>query len=111
MGVAGFRIRVRVVGVFFLIRYCALKSVTVVGVGEDVALGEGDVTGSEVAYSVVSVWARFSFTRVKESSAGCGVTVFEVLSVVVVGTVVTQERRDVGATLVCSAANCICVCM
>ena len=44
----------------------------------------------------------------KETSAGCCVTVFYVLSVVVVGTVVTRERRDAGATLACSAANCIC---
>ena len=43
----------------------------------------------------------------EETSAGCCVTVFYVLSVVVVGTVVTRERRDVWATLACSAANCI----
>ena len=43
----------------------------------------------------------------KETSAGCCVTVFYVLSVVVVGTVVTRERRDVWVTLACSAANCI----
>ena len=43
----------------------------------------------------------------KETSAGCCVTVFYFLSVVVVGTVVTRERRDVGAMLACSAANCI----
>ena len=84
-----------------------LKGATVVGIGEGVALSKGDVAGSEVAYSVVSVGARLSFTRVEETSAGCCVTVFYVLSVVVVGTVVTRERRDVGATLACSAANCI----
>ena len=88
-----------------LIRYCAFKSVPIVGVGEDVVLGEGDVTGSEVAYSVVSIRAGFSFTRVEESSAWCCVTVLEVLSVVVVGTVVTRERRDAWVTLACSAAN------
>ena len=107
MRIAGFRIGVGVVGVFFLIRYCAFKSATVVVVGEDVALGEGDVAGSEVAYSVMSVQARLSFARVEETSAGCCVTVFYVLSVVVVGTVVTRERRDGWATLACSAANCI----
>ena len=46
----------------------------------------------------------------KETSAGCCVTVFYVLSVVVVGTVVTRVRRDVGATLMRSVANCIRVC-
>ena len=111
MRVAGFGIRVRVVCVFFLIRSCALKGVTVVGVGVDVVLGESDVVGLEVAYSVVSVLARLSFTRMEESSAWCCVTVFDVLSVVVVGTVVTRERRGVGATLACSAADCIRVCM
>ena len=44
------------------------------------------------------------FAGVKETSAGRSVTIFYVLSVVVVGTVVTRERRDVGATLVYSAA-------
>ena len=107
MRVAGFRIRVRVVCVFFLIRYCVLKGATVVGVGVDVALGESDVAGSEITYSVISVLARLSFARVEEPSARCCVTVFDVLSVVVVGTVVTRERRDVWATLACSAANCI----
>ena len=43
----------------------------------------------------------------KETSARCCVAVFDVLSVVVVGTVVTRERRDAWATLACSAANCI----
>ena len=105
--VAGFGIRVRVVGVFFLICYCMLKGATVVGVGVDIALGECDVAGSEVMYSVVSVLARLSFARVEEPSAWCCVTVLDVLSVVVVGTVVTQERRDVGATLACSATNCV----
>ena len=76
---------------FFLIRYCVLKGVTVVGVGEDVTLGEGDVTRSSVVYSVISVQARLSFTRVEETSAGCCVTIFDVLSVVVVETVVTWE--------------------
>ena len=69
MRVAGFGIRVQVVCVFLLIRYCVLKGATVVGIGVDVALGEGDVAGSEVAYSVVSVLARLSFTRVEEPSA------------------------------------------
>ena len=47
------------------------------------------------------------FASVKETSAGCCVAIFDVLSVVVVGTVVTRERRDAWATLACSAANCI----
>ena len=106
MRVASFGIRVQVVYVFFLIRYCVLKGATV-GVGEAVALGKCSVTGSEVTYSVVSVVARLSFTRVEESSAQCCVTVFDVLRVVVVGTVVTWERCDAWATLACSTANCI----
>ena len=92
---------------FFLTRYCVLKGATIISVGVDVALGESDVAGSEVAYSVISVRARLFFTRVEETSAGCCVTVFYVLSIVVVVTVVTQERRDAWATLACSAANCI----
>ena len=82
---------------------------TIVVVGEGVALSKGDVVGSSVAYSVISVLAGLSFTRVEEPSAGCCVTVFDVLSVVVVGTVVTRERRDAWATLACSTATCICV--
>ena len=88
-----------------------LKGATVVGVGVDVTLGESDVAGSEITYSVVLVLARLSFTRVEESSTRCSVTIFDVLSVVVVGTVVTRKRRDVGATLVYSTASCIRVCM
>ena len=90
-----------------LIFYSTFNGATVVGVGGAIALGESDVAGTAVAYSVVSVGARLSFTGVEETSAGCCVTVFDVLSVVVVGTVVTRERRDAGATLACSAANCI----
>ena len=87
-----------------------LDDTLVVVVGGDVALGERVVAGSDVAYAVMSGQAGLSFARVEEASAGRGVTVFDVLSVVVVGTIVTRERRDVGATLACSAANCIRVC-
>ena len=107
MRVASFGIRVRAVCVVSLIFYSTFNGATVVGVGGAIALGESDVVGSEVAYSVVSIRARLSFTRVEETSARCCVTVFNVLSVVVVGTVVTRERRDAWATLACSAANCI----
>ena len=107
MGVTGFGLRVQVVCVFLLICYGMLEGATVVSVRVAVALSEGDIAGSEVAYSVVSVLARLSFARVEESSARCCVTVLDVLSVVVVGTVVTWKRRDVGVTLACSAANCI----
>ena len=109
MRVAGFGLRVRAVGVFAFVFSSALDDATIVVVGVDVTLGEGDVAGSEVAYSVMSVQARLSFARVEETSAGCCVTIFDVLSVVVVGTVVTRERRDAWATLACSAANCMCM--
>ena len=90
---------------FLLVCYCVLEGATVVSVGSAVALGEGDIMGTEVACSVVSVLARLSFTCVEEPSTGCCVTIFDVLSVVVVGTVVTRKRRDAWATLACSAAN------
>ena len=107
MRVAGFGIRVGAVCVFSFVFSSTLDDTLVVAVGGEVALGERVVAGSEVTYSVMSVQARLPFASVKETSAGCCVTVFDVLSVVVVGTVVTRERRDVWATLTCSAANCI----
>ena len=55
MRVAGFGIRVRAVCVVSLIFYSTFNGATVVGVGGAIALGKGDVAGSEVAYSVVSV--------------------------------------------------------
>ena len=55
MRVAGFGIRVRAVGVFSLIVYCAFNGAMIVSVGSAIALSEGDVTESEVVYSVVSV--------------------------------------------------------
>ena len=109
MRVAGFGLRVGAVCVFSFVFSSTLDDALVVAVGGDVALGERVVARSEVTYSVMSVQAGLAFARVKETSAGCCVTVFDVLSVVVVGMVVTREGRDVGATLACSAANCICV--
>ena len=79
----------------------------VVGVGGGVTLGECNVTGAEVTYSVISVTARLSFTLVKETGAGRGVAVRNFFCIEVMRTIVTRERRVVRATLVCSAANCI----
>ena len=111
MGITSFGLRVGAICVFSFVFSSTLDDTLVVAVRGDVALGERVVAGSEVAYSVMSVQARLSFARVEETSAGCCVTIFDVLSVVVVGTVVTRERRDAWATLACSAANCICMCM
>ena len=104
MRVADFGLRVGAVCVFSFVFSSTLDDTLVVAVGGDVALGERVVAGSEVTYSGMSVQARLPFASVKETSAGRCVTVFDVLSVVVVGTVVTRERRDAWATLACSAA-------
>ena len=50
--------------------YDTFNSVTVVSVGGAVALGESDVAGSEVTYSVISVLAELRLTLVEETSAG-----------------------------------------
>ena len=100
--------RVGAVGVFEQPTVLFLDNAAVVGVGGGVTLGEGNVTGSEITYSVVSVRAGLSLALVEETGAGRGVTIRSFFGVEVMGTVVTRERRCGRATLTCSTANCDC---
>ena len=70
-------------------------------------MAEGGVTRAVVSYSVGPVATGLSLTLVELTGSGCGVAVAYVLVVEVVRTAVTRVRRDVGATLMRSVANCI----
>ena len=65
------------------------------------------VAGTVVSYPVGPVATGLSFTLVEVTGSGCGVAVVYVLVIKVVRMSVTWVRRDVGATLMRSIANCI----
>ena len=68
---------------------------------------EGGVTRAIVSYSVRPVATGLRLTLVELTGSGCGIAVVYVLVIEVVRTAVTRVRRDVGATLMRSVANCI----
>ena len=70
-------------------------------------MAEGRVAGTVVSYPVSPVATGLSFTLVEVTSSRCGIAVVYILVVKVVRTSVIRVRRDVGATLVRSVANCI----
>ena len=103
-------IRVRAVGVLACIFYRMFDEATVVSVEVLVALVKSGIVGAEVLYYVGSIATRLSLTLVEITGSRCRVAVVYVLVIEVVRTAVTRVRRCVGATLMRSAANCICVC-
>ena len=68
---------------------------------------KGGVTRAVVSHSVSPVATGLSLTLVELTGSGGGIAVVYVLVVEVVRTAVTRVRRDVGATLRRSVANCI----